>query len=321
MSWLVAFLPAREENHDWWKKRVGFLKTIAIKSANVDKEVVYSKNGLWPLIKLVNVDFALGFYLPIMNSQRSQGNWSELHYIDLMAGNGLTRVVGERSGSHLVAGTSLIGANCHSKNAGKAFDHYHFVEEHEPWARTLEARLGKILPPDSFTVYSEAPAVAVPKIVSRLGGTSATRKAHFFALVDPEGLTEITLPDLVPLFQFGRGDFLFNFQFTGPKRAPECASKFFGDEDWPTNGTWEDIREFFWGKLAEHGRPRGESFRIDAGAGHGPYAYEMYYCAAKTASNNQWLKNFGTEFERRKQGIDGTRLDQLLANRSLGSFA
>lgn len=160
-------MPPKEANPDWWKKRIGFLKAIAEKVGDVDPQVVYEKPGLWPLMKLVTLDFALGFYLPIMNRQRQQGNWDELHYVDLMAGNGLTRVRGEQSGAHLVAGTAMVGANCHLKSEGKAFDHYHFVEPHKPWAATLERRLSKILPKRRLRSTRRRP----PKRLRRLSQT------------------------------------------------------------------------------------------------------------------------------------------------------
>lgn len=308
---------AKKENPTWWKDRVGLLKMTAERVSHIEPSVVYEKDGAWPLIKLVLIDNAFGVYFPNIRKHVGPGQWwPQVHFIDLNAGNGLTRVMGKLSGAHLVAGTSILGAHrdrVFRERFGQAFDFYHFVEPHKPWAKVLEARLRAILPEDRFRVYDMPGAAAVAEIAKQMKATVGGKPPHFMALVDPEGLKEISLPALDPLFSLGRGDFIFNFQYQGVKRAPEWASTFFGDDAWPKDGDEDAIRAFFWSKLAKYGRPRTESFTVAAGEGSGRYAYEIAYSAAQTNSNNTWLTNLKADLDGRMAGIDGTMLDRLLA--------
>lgn len=294
-------------NHEWWHEKAAQLQNQAAPFVGIDPQTVYEKKGFWPALKLVFMKYALGFYAPIMAKNRADGTWDSLHFIDLCAGSGLTKLNAAHypGKSITVTGSALIGAH------ESRFDHYHVVEPHAASANALEARLGSKLPPDSFTVHAEPSSSAIPKIAASVRGTS--RNPHFMAFVDPEGLTEVTLPSLQPLFDLGRGDFLFNYQYMAIRRIPEgLASAFFGSEDWPRSGPEQELQDYFLARLTYYGRPASMRLKVAAGKGSGRYAYDMVYCAAQTRDHNPWLKSLEAEVEKRMVGLDGARLENFI---------
>lgn len=292
-------------NEEWWHKRFRMLEAQAEPLLEIEPDEVYDKNGLWPAIKLISMKYALGFYGPVMAKQVQDGNWDSLHFIDLCAGSGLTRLNSkQRDQKVVVTGSAIIGA------MEDKFDHYHFVEPRKTSAQALEKRLATLLPEDQYTVHNMKRADAIPVIASDIKESS--RSPHYLAFVDPEGFTEITLPDLQPFFDLGRGDFMFNYQHLGAKRAPEHATAFFGSDEWPKDGSPDDITQFFFERLKHYGRPAITSIDVIAGKGSGPYAYKMVYAAPKTASMNPWLQNLKKELDRRLHGMDGANLDRMI---------
>ncbi len=251
--------------------------------------------------------FASEYQNQPLAKNRDDGMWDRLHFIDLCAGSGLTRLnaVHYAGKSITVTGSALIGAH------ETRFDHYHVVEPNKAGAKALHARLSAKLKVGTFTVYNEASETAIPKIVAAM--EAASKNPHFMAFVDPEGLTEVTLPSLVPLFDFGRGDFLFNYQYMGVRRVPEAtATAFFGAGDWPRTGPEEELQEFFLARLKAYGRPASMRLNVAAGKGSGRYAYDMVYCAAETKGGNPWLKSLQVEVEKRMAGLDGASLEHFI---------
>lgn len=294
------------KHDEWWKKRVRLLEQIAEPVTGIHPDVLYDKAGFWPLIKLVVMEYLLGPYLDILKPRRARGQWDALHFVDLCSGSGLTRVTPKEKTPTArpltVAGSALIGA------ANPGFDHYHFVEPDARSASALEARLDAVLGPGRFTVHPLKAEEAIPRIVEAM--QTGSTNPHSLSFVDPEGLTEVTLADMSPLLSMGRGDVLFNFQYTTVKRAVDAADRFFGTPDWPKEGTDEAICDFFHGRLAALGRP--ECAPVQVVAGKGRYAYEVVYCAARTRSGNRWLRNLEKEIHRRVDGMHGRSLEAIL---------
>lgn len=294
-------------NQEWWHEKAQQLQDQAMPFLEIEPTVIYDKPGFWPVLKLVFMKYALGFYAPIMASNRAAGMWDTLHFIDLCAGSGLTRLnaVHHKPKSITVTGTALIGAH-ESK-----FDHYHVVEPNQAAAKALEQRLAVKLAPGTFSVYAEASAAAIPKIIERM--QNASRNPHFMAFVDPEGLTEVTLPSLQPLFKLGRGDVLFNYQFQAIRRVPEpIATAFFGADDWPRKGPESELQDYFLERLRAYGRPASTRLTVAAGKGSGRYAYDMVYCAAETRDGNPWLRSLEAEVQKRMSGMDGANLERFI---------
>lgn len=292
-------------NDEWWRKRYARLREKASRVEDVEPDTAYPKNGMWPAIKLVWMDYALGIYAPIMRRQREQRNFDTLHFIDLCAGSGLTTVETATRAPELIAGSALIGA------CDPSFDAYHFVEPHKKAAAVLEKRVSKVLPTGRFRVYCEPRADAVVKIVDRISSESA--RPHYLAFVDPEGFTEITLPQLKPLFSMSRGDFIFNFQHTGAKRAPPAAAAFLGRPELEHRlGSMspDDIIAVFLDQLRSYGRPEVAWIPVETGTN--AYAYGVVYAAVQTRRQNEWLQNFRSDVHRRMQGIDGANLANIL---------
>ncbi|HLF07672.1 MAG TPA: three-Cys-motif partner protein TcmP [Thermoplasmata archaeon] len=295
-----------QKNEQWWHEKVVQLQKQAEPFAEIEPATIYTK-GFWAAIKLTFMKYALGFYAPIMAKNRADGLWDSLHFIDFCAGSGLTRLEsGRYPGNTLtVTGSALIGAH------ESRFDHYHFAEPNKASANALRSRLAARVPAEKFTVYDEASGSAIPKIVAAI--KAASKRPHFMGFVDPEGLTEVTLPSLVPLFEFGRGDFLFNYQYMGVRRIPEpAASAFFGSNDWPRTGPEVELQEYFLSRLKAFGRPASLRLNIAAGKGSGRYAYDLVYCAAETKAKNPWLTNLQVEIEKRMAGLDGALLEDFI---------
>jgi len=294
-------------NQEWWHEKALQLQEQTKPFVGIDPDVIYEKPGFWPALKLVFMKYSLGFYTPIMSANRAAGIWDSLHFIDLCAGSGLTRLkaVHYPSKTVTVTGSALIGAH------ESRFDHYHLVEPHAASARALTARLASKLPAGSFTVYDEPSAAAIPKITANLQAVS--RNPHFMAFVDPEGLTEVTLPSLHPLFDLGRGDFLFNYQYQAVRRVPQAlATSFFGADEWPRIGPERGLQDYFLSRLRAFGRPASMRLSVAAGKGSGRYAYDMVYCAAQTRDGNPWLKSLETEVAKRMSGLDGAKLENFI---------
>lgn len=290
-------------NREWWHEKVGILQAQAVPFSGIHPSVIYDKNGFWPALKLAFMRHAMGVYAPIMAKKREEGAWGSLHFVDLCAGSGLTRLNAafHPGKSIVVTGSALVGAN------DDRFDHYHFVELHKTSALALEARLAAKLPPEKFTVYHEAAETAVPKIVAAIG---QWKNPHFLAFVDPEGLTEVTLPALKPLFDSGRGDFMFNYQYLAVKRVlPRQATAFFGSDGWKGKDS-EALRSYLGERLKAFGRP--VSSNMPVASGKGPYAYDMVYCAAQTKEGNPWLTNLDSDIQKRVEGIDGKMLESFV---------
>lgn len=298
-------MPPRLTNREWWIKRIDILRERADEVKQIEPEIVYDKSGFWPAIKLVFLQYALGFYAPIMRKQRDGGNWKRLHFIDLCGGSGLTRLhAKQRPGSITVAGTALVGAY------EQVFDHHHFVEPLPNEARALEKRLAAVLREGCYTVHQLPRDDAVQEIAATIAAEPGN--AHFMAFVDPEGFKEITLPQLQPLFDLGRGDFLFNYQYMGVRRAPDAATAFFGSDAWQACDSEEQLRQFFLHCLHERGRPKSLTVKVAAGKGSGRYAYDMVYAVSKTQGDNPWLRNLRNEIEGRCEGVDGTILEDWI---------
>jgi three-Cys-motif partner protein len=294
-------------NQDWWHEKVEQLVDQAKPFVGIEPEVVYEKDGLWPVLKLVFMKYALGFYAPIMDTMRQGGQWGSIHLIDLCAGSGLTRLRGadHKSKSITVTGSALIAAH------EDRFDHFHFVEPNKKSAKALEARLAAKLPKEKFTVYNSSCRDALPLIIKDLKENWSN--PHFMAFVDPEGITETPLPELEPLLRFGRGDLLFNYQYMGVRRAGVAnATAFFGDPGWPATGPEDGLRTFFLERLKHYGRPKSTVINVAAGEGHGRYAYDMVYSAAETKAGNPWLQSLQKEVDKRMQGMTGAMLESVI---------
>lgn len=292
-------------NDDWWRRRVAILERIAAPLSAISPDAVYDKAGAWPAIKLVWVQYGLGIYAPIITNRKKAGQFTSLHFIDACAGSGLTRLQLGKSKQITVAGTAAIGAS----NA--AFDSYHFIEPNKKAAAVLDERLERLLPRDRFKTYSSDRAGAIGTVVTEIRESS--RKPHFFAVVDPEGFTEITLPQLQPLFALSRGDFVFNFQHVGVKRAPPAAAAFLGDDSLASGLRTmadDDVVDLFAHRVAESGRPVSKWIPVERG--EGPYAYGILYAAVETHGGNAWLNNYSAEVDRRMVGIDGRVLENIL---------
>lgn len=272
-------------------------------------------------MKLVVMQYALGgFYLPILRTQVARGNWDSLHYVDLCAGSGLTRLrpsmrdgeqVVKGAKTTLVAGTALIAADEERRAtaAGKrAFDSYHLVEPHKKSLAALQARLGKVLPQEKLHFYNERAGDAVADVAERIKGLS--RNPHFLVVVDPNGLTEVTLPELEALLKLGRGDVLFNYQYMGLNRAKDAANEFFGTKDWPVDGSDDELKDYFHRRMAKLNRPA--TSYVDIKAGNGRYAYEVAYSAALTRSGSEWMDGFNESIDKRVQGLNGQDLERVL---------
>lgn len=308
------------KHDDWWKERVRILERIATDIGRCEHDVWYEKDGYWPAMKLVVMQYALGFYLKIMRGEAAAGGWDSLHYVDLCAGSGLTlckpsvrdgvqQVRGAKE--KMLAGTALLAADEERRfrEKGKpAFDSYHFVEAHKPSLAALEARIGKALPADKAHFYAGRAGDAVSQVTERIRGMS--RNPHFLVVVDPNGLTEITLPELETLLNLGRGDVLFNYQYMGLNRAKDAASQFFGTNDWPVDGSDEELKDYFHQRMARLRRPA--TSYVDIKAGNGRYAYEVAYSAALTKSGSEWMDGFQTEIEKRVAGLNGQDLERVL---------
>ncbi|MBI4393697.1 MAG: hypothetical protein HY556_07885 [Euryarchaeota archaeon] len=304
-------MPERTKDDIWWRKRVGILSELGGKISDIEPDFCYEKQGYWPAVKLVIMQYLVGPYVKIMANQREAGRWDSLHYVDLCAGSGLTRVspkklgtrkTGPRAKSITLAGSALIGAN------EPGFDLYHFVEPGLRKSNVLDQRLKKLLPPERIRTYRKPAEAAIPGIIEAMKARST--KPHFLAVADPEGLGEVTLTDLGALTNVGRGDFIFNFQFQGVNRAKESATRFFGTPAWPQGGNDEAVKGFFETRLADIGRPATVAFDVKSGKSR--YAYEIVYSAAQTKGGNEWLWKIATDLRKRVDWISGRTLESIL---------
>lgn len=312
-------MTASIRHDEWWKQRVGILERIAADIGKCGHEVVYEKDGFWPAMKLVVMQYAFGFYLPIMRKGVERGHWDSLHYVDLCAGSGLTLCkpsvregvqVVKAARPKLLAGTALIAADVERQRAeGKrAFDSYHFVEPHPESLAALKDRVGRLVPSTKVSFYPDRPGDAVAKVAEAIRAKSGN--PHFLVVVDPNGLTEVSLPELEILLKLGRGDVLFNYQYMGLNRHKPSATKFFGTEQWPVDGTDAQLKQYFHKRMAAY--RRGATSYVDIKAGKGRYGYEVAYSTAVTSAESPWLQNFDKEITRRVEGLNGQDLENVL---------
>lgn len=310
------------KHDEWWKHRVGVLERIAKDVGTCGHEVWYEKDGFWPATKLVIMQYGFPIYLRVMRGHVGKpGFWDSLHYVDLCAGSGLTLCrPSVRNGQQVVssakpkmlAGTALIAADEERRFASegkRAFDSYHFVERHGPSLNALRDRVRKLVPEEKSSFYQpKRSGDAVSSIAEKLRKYS--KDPHFLVVVDPDGLTEVTLPELEALFKLGRGDVMFNFQYMGLKRAPDAATDFFGRPDWPRTGTEDELREYFHKRMA--GYNRGITVYFDVKAGGSRYGYEVAYSAARTKDDTPWLTNMDRDLSKRVSGLDGQDIERIL---------
>jgi three-Cys-motif partner protein len=296
---------AAKATDDWWREKYALLRGLAEEVGDLAPGQTYAKNGMWPVIKLVWMQYALSIYVPILRSFRGPSTFDSLHFIDFSAGNGLTTVKPAKRDPQVVAGSALLGA------WWSDFDHHHFVEPDREQAGVLEQRLLRLLPREGFSIYHLPRAQAVGEIVQAI--RARARTPHYLAFVDPEGFTEVTLPQLRPLFELSRGDFLFNFQHVSAKRHGPTAAAFLGRPEMEAAlprmepGAIADVlRE----QLAAHGRP--ETVWIEVAKAESSYAYGVMYAAARTLGGNRWLENFRADVEKRMAGVDSAVLEDFL---------
>lgn len=305
-------------NDEWWKLKAGNLRKIGAAVADIQPDEVYRKPDLWPIIKLVWLQYSLGFYVTLLEKQRQQGNVDGIHFIDTCAGSGLNQFSHptKKDTTLTVAGTALIGAqDCR-------FAWYHFVEPKEKYRVALEARLERFIPEKNYTVYGDHAKDAIPKIVSSIEKKS--KRPNFMAFVDPEGFKEVTIDHLSPLMKSSRGDLFFNFQNQMGARGgavTQAVRNFLGDQDWNADMTEEQLTAHFQRIMAAHERPRSGVVTVAAG-GAIRYAYDVVWCASQTIGGDAWMNSFRDEVKRRMPGVTGDFLNKVLfgGQKLLGGF-
>jgi three-Cys-motif partner protein len=301
------------ENAPWWKLKAKNLARIAAPVEHIQPEQMYLKPEPWPLIKLVWLQYSLGFYATFMANLRARRRIQSVHFVDTCAGSGLNRFVNSaKDGDEMIlAGTALVGAqDCR-------FTWYHFVEPKKQHREPLEARLEKFIPEKNYTVYSTGAGKAIEEIDAAI---SATRGAsNFMAFVDPEGFKEVTLDHLAPLLDNQRGDLFFNFQNQMAARGgmvTEAVRSFFADPQWQAGMGERELTQYFRARLAQKRRPNSSAVTVEAGGGI-RYSYDVVWCASETTFGQQWMGNFQKEVERRMPGVDGAFLRRVLFGKQM----
>lgn len=300
-------MPAKKDDRTWMEEHFKALQGVADKVGNIHPDVL--ENGApWAVLKHMAVRNLLGMYLGIISKQA----WvKQRFYIDTNSSCGLNLL---RDTKFKVAGSALIGATTETP-----FDHYFFIEPDPVKRAALEARLAHLLPAGKFSVYRRGADEDLPDIMGRI----PRHDAHYFAVVDPYGLSGITWKGLNAVMGHPRGDVLINFQTTHVKRGRrDQAEAFFGSPEvlgLIDRGAPEDeIRDHFLERVHTC-RQVTETIRVMSG-GRNRYYYDLVYAVARTGGDNPWFAKVLPPLKRRVENLTGEGVINILTSNRIDRF-
>lgn len=212
--------------------------------------------------KLVVHEEYLDVYTTILDKHWDSGLW----YIDTHAGTGKTVVNDE---GYTVDGSAIQVL----ENYSDFFDRFYFYELDEDHFHKLHQTLADRFNLD-FDVYTtknddydflvaacNEPRIRIMQMDSNEGvsflAKNARENPHWFAFIDPKGLTA-KRSTLDTLLERGNVDILLNYQSTGVMRsaaadhAQDAVRQTMGDDDWPSAGSAEEYVQLFKEKLEEN---------------------------------------------------------------------
>jgi three-Cys-motif partner protein len=242
--------------------------------------------------KLAVLDDYLKPYIDIIKS-----NFGECWYIDTHAGTGKTYV----NDNSLINGSAIRAIRGYAEDFDGfylyEFDPDHFEKLHttlaEEFGIDFDVRPVKDEDSDFLIARCDDPQIRIMNADSNEGvqwlSRKSSRSRHWFAFVDPQGLT-VQKETLDSLIDRGNVDILLNYQTTGVMRnaadgAPghSAVEDTMGDRDWNIGMSSEEAVREMEGRLRERGNydvtskkcvsPRDPGYRFDL----------IFSCANETA--------------------------------------
>lgn len=299
-------MPAKKDDRQWVEEHYQALRQDAERVAHIHPDVLEPVKP-WSILKQIAVRNILGMYLGVMARQE----WAKTRtFIDTNSSCGVNLL---EATQHRVAGSSLIGAS-----SDTPFTQYHFIEPDRVKREALEARLAVVLRGRTYEVHGAPADDALPRIMKRV----PRYDAHYFAVVDPYRLSDITWKGLSALMAHPRGDVLINFQTTQVKRGTkEIAEAFFGTakvSDLIDQDASEDLLLKCFLDQVHAVRPMTETLRVRSGKTR--YYYDIIYATAQTRGGNPWLANAVGPLRQRLERITGEDVLAMLQSESLDRF-
>lgn len=154
------------------------------------------------LFKLIGFTYWVGYFLPIIHRKFREPYGYKLHYLDIMAGSGVTST--KRAGDHFCG--SCPGVLL-SPNAIKfLFDFVTAIEIDKEKARALKKRLNSLNLPSEITVIPKDINNCINEIISEI----EKERSISYTIIDPEGYEGLYWSTIEPFLKI-KGDMMINW--------------------------------------------------------------------------------------------------------------
>ena len=235
----------------------------------------YNTFGLWTTLKLICVAYWQWVYSTIIPEHLRGLRLKSMAYLDVMASSGLNLV----DGKYWVCGSTVLACTVPKK----PYDYNVAIENQKQRASALQSRIGSIRAANTFNVVPSDADAVITGVLDDL----ASRKAHFLAFVDYEGLKGFSWQSMEFLLR-APCDILFTF-FPNIKRAwavdREMCRPLFGDLV-DTTADYDQCLDEWFDRLTAF-REFAYGFSIDSGEG---YHYHLVLLTRRTRGGSPYRR-------------------------------
>jgi three-Cys-motif partner protein len=304
----------KKTDEEFFDERLSFILESAKSLKEIDSYLTDEYND-HSVLKLICINYWLGFFLPICEKQLRQPHNYKIAYVDTMAGCGVTST---KRKNDCFCG-SCPGSILSSQKINIPFDLVIGVEKEFQKARALEARLNSIFAPEKIIVFNNDINSVSHNIASHL-----QNKTVSYIVIDPQGLQGMTWNALKPLLSC-KGDAMVTWFENEAWRVKTAAvsgtdhpatkaeivrmTELFGD-GWQSTKTAEELTQRFINRvLFECGKHAHAKVKI-------PRQIKGYYWMILFTGNFQNAQMLASEWEnqvrKRIESSAGKEVSQLL---------
>jgi len=284
-----------KDAYTWLKDRIPDMINLGKRVSNINPNTTFPVSGTWPVVKLGILSYYADVYTTIINKQIQKGNMTEMIFIDLLAGSGVTKI---KSYNCRIPGSTILL----SKIPKVPFTKYIAVDHKKVQLDTLEKRFQYISPNlELVSIFGDCNKV-VDLVCDHL-----SIDTHYLAFIDNQGC-DVHWKTICKLLDFS-GDICINFPTEGIIRNAKILEKtdklkrFLGREDYPDNvnsyDTPTEITQKFlddyvyrvsnYTNNSNDNRLRNISIPIHKGQGNNQIIYDLIFAAKKTYGGSKWF--------------------------------
>ena len=128
-----------KDSYSWLKDIVPEMIDLGRKISIIDPDVFFDVAGTWPVVKLGILSYYADIYTKIINKQIEKGNMTDMIFIDLLAGSGVTKI---KSYNCCIPGSTILLTEIPKI----PFSKYIAVDNKEYKLQTLNKRFKRLSP-------------------------------------------------------------------------------------------------------------------------------------------------------------------------------